>query len=165
MTDRTASDFDPVAAVQSFLDSKGFEGKIIHTDATIFTVQDASLAVGAPECEILKSILLRVNRGAYYALALMSGVNRVDIKKIKKLLGEKHVSFASPEECINLSGFHPGGVPPVGYPEQPKALLDEDLFLYGTVWAAAGNDHHFFPVSPEELLRLTGGEKLDIKAE
>ena len=165
MTDRTAPDFDPVAEVQSFLDSRSFTKKIIHTDATIFTVQDASAAVGAPECEILKSILLRVNSGAYYALALMSGVNRVDIKKIKKLLGEKHLSFASPEECISLSGFRPGGVPPVGYPEQPRTLIDEDLFLYDTVWAAAGTDHHFFPVSPAELAELTGGEKLDIKSD
>ena len=54
-------------------------------------------------------------------------------------------------------------MPPVGYPEQPQTLLDEDLFNYGTVWAAAGTDHAFFPVAPDELLRITGGEKSDVK--
>ena len=54
-------------------------------------------------------------------------------------------------------------MPPVGYPEQPRTLLDEDLFNYGTVWAAAGTDHAFFPVAPDELLRITGGEKSDVK--
>lgn len=160
---RTAGTFDPVEAVKNYLSEFGFEGDIFHTEKTIFTVSDASLAVGAPEEKILKSILLRVNKGEYFALALMSGINRVDSKKIKKLLNGSHVSFADPEECCNWSGFKPGGVPPVGYPEQPRTLLDEDLFKYSEVWAAAGTDHAFFPISPEELVRITGGEKADIK--
>ena len=160
---RASEDFDPVEAVNKYLSASGFEGRIFHTEETIFTVSDASSAVGAPEEEILKSILLRVNRGQYFALALMSGVNRVDTKKIKKILGVSHVSFAGPDECSNWSGFKPGGVPPVGYPEQPKTLLDEDLFKYSEVWAAAGNDLEFFPISPDELMRITGGEKADIK--
>lgn len=163
MERRDAGDFPPVGLVKNFLDDNDYQGEIFYTDATIFTVKDASLAVGVPEPEILKSILLRVNKGEYFALALMSGVNRVEAKKLKKLLGASHVNFADPDICREWSGFSPGGVPPVGYPEQPRTLLDEDLFLYDIVWAAAGTDHAFFPVSPAELRRLTGGEKADIR--
>ena len=141
---RADGNFDPIEAVRAFLEEARCDSQIKRTEATIFTVSDASAAVGAPEEEILKSILLRVNHGKSYALALMSGVNKVDTKKV-------------------WSGFRPGGVPPVGYPEQPQTLLDEDLFNYGTVWAAAGTDHAFFPVAPDELLRITGGAKGDIK--
>lgn len=161
--DKAAEDFDPVEAVSRYLSDSQFNGKIFHTKDTIFTVSDASSAVGAPEEEILKSILLRINRGDFFALALMSGVNRVDTKKIKKMLKVTHVSFANPEECSVLSGFKPGGVPPVGYPEQPMTLIDEDLFKYSEVWAAAGTDHAFFPISPKELMRVTKGERADIK--
>lgn len=156
-------DFDPVGAVEAFLKEKGCASQVKHTEATIFTVSDASAAVGAPEPEILKSILLRVNHGKSFALALMSGVNRVDTKKIKKLLGASHVSFAAAEECESWAGFKPGGVPPVGYPEQPPTLLDAEMFAYGAVWAAAGTDHDFFPIPPDELLRVTDGVKADIK--
>ena len=155
--------FDPVEAVQKYLSEVNCSAKIMHTKETIFTVSDASKAVGAPEGEILKSILLRENHGASRALALMSGANRVDTKKIRHLLGAQHVSFAQPEECIEWSGFRPGGVPPVGYPSQPVTLLDEDLFLYEIVWSAAGTDHAFFPISPAELLKITNGSKADIK--
>lgn len=160
---RADGNFDPIEAVRAFLDEARCDSQIKRTEATIFTVSDASAAVGAPEEEILKSILLRVNHGKSYALALMSGVNKVDTKKVKRALGASHVSFAGAEECEEWSGFRPGGVPPVGYPEQPQTLLDEDLFNYGTVWAAAGTDHAFFPVAPDELLRITGGAKGDIK--
>lgn len=163
MNYRISTDFDPVATVNKFLINKNFTGKIIHTEETIFTVSDASAAVGAPEAEILKSILLRINRGEYYVLALMSGINRIDTKKIKKILNASHVKFADPDFCYEWSGFRPGGVPPVGYSKQPRTLIDEDLFLYQTVWSAAGTDHHFFPIAPDELMRITDGEKDNIK--
>ena len=56
-----------------------------------------------------------------------------------------------------------GGVPRGGDPERLPALLDEDMFSYGVVWAAAGTDHAFFPVSPDELRRITGGVSGNIK--
>ncbi len=160
---RAEENFDPVAAVRAFLEEARCSARIRQTEATIFTVSDASAAVGAPEAEILKSILLRVNHGKSFALALMSGVNKVDMKKTKKALGVSHVSFAGADECEEWSGFRPGGVPPVGYPKQPYTLIDEDIFDCGTVWAAAGTDHAFFPIAPEELLRITSGERADIK--
>lgn len=160
---RETDEYKPVETVRQFLNGVGYKGEILRTTDTIFTVSDASFAVGAPETEILKSILLRVNHGEYFALALMSGVNKVETKKIKRKLGVSHVSFAGSEECYSWSGFRPGGIPPVGYPTQPKTFLDEDLFLYETVWAAAGTDHSFFPITPDDLLRITLGEKTDIK--
>lgn len=163
MREMPEEEFDAVERVKKFLRDCGCASQIKITDATIFTVADASAAVGAPEEEILKSILLSVNHGKSFALALMSGVNLVDTKKIKKLLGVSQVSFANRELCAEWSGFRPGGVPPVGYPEQPPTLVDEDLFRYATVWAAAGTDHAFFPISPEELLRITCGKRGEIK--
>ncbi|MDR1138231.1 MAG: YbaK/EbsC family protein [Synergistaceae bacterium] len=153
---------DPVARVRAFLEASGGESRIIHTDETIFTVEDASRTVGAPSEKILKSLLFFVD-DREWALALMSGANRVNDKKVRRVLGASKVRMGSAEAIKAFSSFEPGGVPPVGYPEQPKALLDEDLFQFDTVWAAAGSDHDFFPISPEALLRITGGIKADIK--
>jgi prolyl-tRNA editing enzyme YbaK/EbsC (Cys-tRNA(Pro) deacylase) len=163
MEENNNINFDPVKAVKDFLIKSEISAEIIHTEKTIFTVSDASVAVGAPETEILKSILLQVNRGEYIALALMSGPNRIDTKKIKKRLQASHVKFLDAESCYKWSGFGPGGVPPIGYPKQPITLIDEDLFLYKTIWSAGGTDHHFFPISPDELRRITNGEVVDIK--
>lgn len=163
MTEINDNNFDPVSAVKKQLDRSGIEVEIVHTENTIFTVSDAAKAVGAPECEILKSILLQANKGEFLILALMSGTNRIDTKKIKRKLKVSHLRFLDPESCYEWSGFRPGGVPPIGYPYQPTTLIDEDLFLYDKVWAAGGTEHHFFPISAEELIIITGGEKADIK--
>jgi prolyl-tRNA editing enzyme YbaK/EbsC (Cys-tRNA(Pro) deacylase) len=153
---------DPVEKVRAFLESSGCASRVTHTDETIFTVEDASRTVGAPPEQILKSLLFATDEGEW-ALALMSGSNKVHDKKVKRALGTGKVRMGTAEAIKEFSGFEPGGVPPIGYPKQPRALLDEDLFKYGTVWSAAGTDHDFFPISPEELLRITGGAKIDIK--
>jgi len=155
---------DPVEKVRRFLEEWGYTGSI-HTSAeTIFTVEDASRTVGAPPEAILKTIVLQAD--GEFVLALMSGVNKVDLKALKRLLpGVKKVSMSNPETVYGFSGFAVGGVPPVGYPVKLKTFMDEDLFGQGTVWAAAGSDHAFFPVSPGELLLMTGGERAGIKKE
>ena len=42
-------------------------------------------------------------------------------------------------------------------------VLDEDLWLYDQIWAAAGHSHAVFPLAPDDLLRWTGGRKATIK--
>ena len=52
---------DPVQKVQEALDALHYEGRIIHSDATIFTVDDASKAIGVTPGEILKSLIFMVD--------------------------------------------------------------------------------------------------------
>ncbi|KUK58716.1 MAG: YbaK/prolyl-tRNA synthetase associated region [Synergistales bacterium 53_16] len=150
-----------VAKVRGFLEGNGYENIIRRTNETIKTVDDAAKAVGAPPEEILKSILLLADDKP--VLALMSGPNRVDLRKVKSLLGAKKISMARPEWVFEFSGYKVGGVPPIGYDKQPLSLIDETLFKHDVVWAAAGTEHAFFPVRPEELKRLTGGKACDIR--
>jgi prolyl-tRNA editing enzyme YbaK/EbsC (Cys-tRNA(Pro) deacylase) len=156
---------DPVERVGEFLRSVSCEAGILHTEETIFTVEDASKAVGVPPEEILKSLLFTVETDSEeeWALALMSGANRVNDKKVRRILGARKVRMGTAETIKAFSGFEPGGVPPVGYLKQPRTLLDGDLFRYATVWSAAGSDHDLFPISPRKLLEITGGAVEDIK--
>ncbi|MDR1741331.1 MAG: YbaK/EbsC family protein [Synergistaceae bacterium] len=148
---------DPaVQKVRDGLDANGCRDiEIRVTEDTIFTVDDAVRAVGAPAEKILKSLLFLVDGRP--VLALMSGANRVDSRLVARAAGGKRARMASAEYVLENFGFRVGGVPPIGYPERLPALLDDDLFQYDVVWSAAGTDHAFFPVAPDRLLAMTGG--------
>jgi prolyl-tRNA editing enzyme YbaK/EbsC (Cys-tRNA(Pro) deacylase) len=135
--------------------------EIKTTEATIFTVGDAAEAVGAPAEEILKSLVFLVEGRPM--LVLMSGANRVDLRAVACEAKTKKVKMAPPDYVFKNFGFRVGGVPPTGYPVPVPAFLDDDLFLYPVVWAAAGTDHAFFPIAPERLLKLTGGLRVHLK--
>jgi len=159
----TCRTFGTVEKVRQFLLDANYNGEITITTETIKTVEDASGTVGAPPEEILKTLVLVADGEP--VIAMMSGPNRIDLKKAKSILGSRKILLARPEWVREYSGFEVGGVPPVGFPGRPRALLDEDLFRFDTVWAAAGSDHAFFPVNPEVLQEYTGGKRSDIKKE
>jgi len=159
--DQLNPETEAVQKVQTWLNERNYDGSILFSRETIRTVDDASRVVGVPPEEILKSLVLLADGEP--VLALMSGPNRIDLKKVKTFLGVRKVSMAKPEWVFEYSGFRVGGVPPVGYIDRPRALLDSDLFRFETVWAAAGSDHAFFPVSPDRLLEFTDGEAADIR--
>jgi prolyl-tRNA editing enzyme YbaK/EbsC (Cys-tRNA(Pro) deacylase) len=61
------------------------------------------------------------------------------------------------------TGFAIGGVPPVGHPQPLTVFIDEDLFHYADIWAAAGTPQAVFKLTAQELLRITGGRVICVK--
>ena len=148
--------------VQQLLDGYDLGLRVTHYDATTFTSADAAAAIGCSLGEIAKSISLMV--GGSPVLVVASGDQRVSDAKIAKQfeIGRKKVKIASPEECVEIFGYPPGGVSPVGLrrPDIP-ILLDESLRRWSTIYAAAGTPHDNFSLTFEQLQEITGGTVLD----
>ena len=89
-----------------------------------------------------------------------------DHKRIAKLLGlsKKKVRIARADEVQAVAGCDPGGVPPVGYAQPLRVLIDGSLARFDTVWAAAGAANAVFPISFHDLVRITSGEVSEIVA-
>ena len=56
-----------------------------------------------------------------------------------------------------------GGVPPFGFSQPLRVFVDPDLLQYGEVWAAAGTWNDVFPITPNDLVRASGGVVTDLK--
>jgi prolyl-tRNA editing enzyme YbaK/EbsC (Cys-tRNA(Pro) deacylase) len=56
-----------------------------------------------------------------------------------------------------------GGVPPFGHSTQLRVFVDPDLLQYDEVWAAAGTWNDVFPITPNNLVRASGGVVTDLK--
>jgi prolyl-tRNA editing enzyme YbaK/EbsC (Cys-tRNA(Pro) deacylase) len=55
-----------------------------------------------------------------------------------------------------------GGTPPFGHAGRVRAYCDEDLLGHDEVWAAAGTPDSVFPLTPADLVRLSGATVADI---
>lgn len=121
---------------------------------------EAAAAVGCDVAQIAKSIVFRAEGRP--VLVIASGANRVDIGKVVAATGF-HVKRADGGWVRDVTGFAIGGVAPVGHLTPPVVLLDEDLFAYDRVWAAAGSPMHVFATTAEALLRIAGGSRADVK--
>lgn len=148
--------------VQTALKNLGLECRVSELPGSTRTAQEAAQAVGCTVGQIVKSLMFRGKASGRPLLALVSGSNRVDEKKLAALAGEK-VEKADADFTRLHSGFAIGGVPPVGHPQPLATFLDEDLLQYEQVWAAAGTPHAVFPIRPADLARAGGGQTAALK--
>jgi prolyl-tRNA editing enzyme YbaK/EbsC (Cys-tRNA(Pro) deacylase) len=120
------------------------------------TAADAARAIGCSVSQIVKSLVF--NADGAPLLALTSGANRADTRRLSELSGAADVRRATPEEARAATGFAVGGTPPFGHPRPLRTLCDEDLLVHVLVWAAAGTPDSVFALTPVELLRCTGAQ-------
>ena len=134
---------------------------VVEFDESTHTAQEAADAIGCQLAQIAKSILFRSASGKP-VLVIASGINRVDEKKVRALLGEK-IERASPDFVKEMTGFEVGGVPPVAHATPCVIYLDEDLRAYPTLWAAGGTPNAVFEIGFERLAEMTGATVADVK--
>jgi prolyl-tRNA editing enzyme YbaK/EbsC (Cys-tRNA(Pro) deacylase) len=135
--------------------------QVVEFEESTRTAAEAAAAIGCDAAQIAKSLIFRAATSGRAVLAIASGANRVDEKKLGQLIGEK-VGRADADFVREKTGFAIGGVPPVGHAGPLPTLIDEGLFAFETIWAAAGTPNAVFRLTPADLLRLTGGTKAAI---
>ncbi len=150
--------------VQRALEALGARGRVREMPASTATAAAAARALGCAVGQIAKSLVFRTETEPAAVLVIASGKNRVDEQKLAALLGAP-VHKADADFVRAVTGFAVGGVPPVGLAAALPVLIDEDLFGYAEVWAAAGTPRAVFPSTPAELARMTAGRVVRIAVE
>ena len=134
--------------------------KIICLEQTARTAQDAATALGCSVGAIVKSLLFNVEDN--FVLCLVSGDKRCSLNKLKKILDQKDVSMANPDDVKKITGYTIGGVSPVGHIKKVKIYIDTNLERFTTVFAAAGHPNCVFKIEFNQLANLTSGEMKEI---
>jgi Cys-tRNA(Pro) deacylase len=141
----------------------GLSVEVVEFEETTRTAQDAAHAIGCQVAQIVKSLLFVVD--GQPVMALVSGVNRLDERKLAALrgVGRKQVERADADTAKAATGFSIGGVPPFGHASRLPVYVDEDLTHFDVVWAAAGTPFAVFAITPEELVRASQATVADLK--
>ncbi len=151
--------------VQAALDRYGMGIHIQEFAQPTRTAQEAADAIGTELGSIVKSLCFTVLDD--FVLILCAGDRMIDAKKVAELygVGKKKVRIASTEDTIRITGYAPGGVPPIGHRSHLHTLIDDSLGRFETVYAAAGSGKTIFPITYDELVRVTGGKPKDLVKE
>ena len=151
---------EPVKRAEKAIQAFDSKLKIICLEQTARTAQDAATALGCNVGAIVKSLLFRT--GDNFVLCLVSGDKRCSLNKLKKIIDEKDVSMAHPDDVKKITGYTIGGVSPVGHLNKVKIYIDNNLERFTNIFAAAGHPNCVFKIDFKQLTILTNGEKKDI---
>lgn len=157
-----------VERVARVLADAGARGQVRMLADAVRTAKDAAAALGCEPAAIANSLIFMAGPPAgdpgraEPVLILTSGGHRVDTAHVAALLGVGELGRATPEQVRAATGQPIGGVAPVGHPQPVRTLVDRALAPYDVVWAAGGIPHAVFPTSYAELLRITGGDPVEV---
>ena len=125
------------------------------------TAADAAAAIGVSVGQIVKSLVFGVD--TEIVMALVSGSNQLDEKKLALAAGGAKCSRVDADAVRAATGYPIGGVPPFGHSTQLRVFVDPDLLQYDEVWAAAGTWNDNFGAAPADIVRVAGGVVTDPK--
>ena len=125
------------------------------------TAADAAAAIGVSVGQIVKSLVFGVDDEI--VMALVSGSNQLDEKKLALAAGGAKCSRVDADAVRAATGYPIGGVPPFGHSTQLRVFVDPDLLQYDEVWAAAGTWHDVFGIEPHKLVEASEGLVTELK--
>ena len=151
---------EPVKKVEKILQNFDESLNIIVLEKSARTALEAASSLGCEVGAIVKSLLFKA--GENFVLCLISGDKRCSLDKLKKILNQKNVSMANPEDVKRVTGYTIGGVSPTGHLKKIKIYIDENLKNFTSIFAAAGHPNAVFEIDFENLKALTSGETKEI---
>jgi len=150
--------------LQAFMVREKIPGEILILEVPTPTVETAAQAVGVSPHQIVKSVLFTVYQEA--VLTISCGDLLVERRAIAALyaVGRKRVKLASPELVLELTGYAVGTVPPFGYRQPIRTLIDPQVLGQTEVFAGGGAHNALVHLHPENILETTSAEILDLHA-
>jgi prolyl-tRNA editing enzyme YbaK/EbsC (Cys-tRNA(Pro) deacylase) len=148
--------------VQEALAAAGFPNRVVLFDHPTRTAADAAAALGCAVGQIAKSLVFRRANGNEPVLVIASGAHRVDERKLSEALGMP-IEKADADYVREVTGFAIGGIAPIGHRQPLETLLDPALLEHSDIWAAAGHPNTVFRLTPDELVRMTGGRVVPLR--
>ncbi len=149
-----------VQRVAAVLQSHGHPHAPVMLEDAARTAQQAADALGVALGQIAKSIIFRRLSDDAAVLVITSGDRRVDPRKVEILVGP--LGRADAAFVKAATGFSIGGVAPLAHAKPVVTLMDEDLFRFDDIWAAAGHPHAVFQLTPNQLCFMTGVNESDV---
>jgi prolyl-tRNA editing enzyme YbaK/EbsC (Cys-tRNA(Pro) deacylase) len=143
-----------VVRVEAALAEAGVVTQVVWLDGAAKTAAEAASALGIDVGAIANSLVFLLDGEP--VLVMTSGAHRVDTAWLGERVGGTF-SRADATTVKDATGQVIGGIAPVGHPGPLRTFVDEALVGYPEIWAAAGHAHTVFPLTYDQLVRITYG--------
>jgi len=114
-----------------------------------------------PAGQVFKTLVARGDRTGVVVASIPANTE-LDLKALAAASGNKKVELVAVKEVLGLTGYIRGGVSPVGMRKPYPFYLDETADLWDAIAVSAGVRGCQVLVTPDDLVRITGGQRCDI---
>tara|TARA_X000000950_G_scaffold27907_1_gene30052 strand:- start:6536 stop:7036 length:501 start_codon:yes stop_codon:yes gene_type:complete len=146
--------------IRAFLEASGLAFEVWPCDDKLADTAAFCAHYGVPPEHSVNAILVRSKTAPEdVALCMVPATHRLDVNKVvRKKLGAKKASFASPEDTRAITGMEIGGVTPIGLPPGVPVWVEASVMNLDYIILGGGNRTSKLKVPPSVFGLIAGCE-------
>ena len=146
--------------IRAFLEASGLAFEVWPCDDRLADTAAFCAHYGVPPEHSVNAILVRSKTAPEdMALCMVPATHRLDVNKVvRKKLGAKKASFASPEDTRTITGMEIGGVTPIGLPPGVPVWVEVSVMTLDYIILGGGNRTSKLKVPPQVFETIAGCE-------
>lgn len=135
----------------AFLQEQQADFEIIRHERSFHTALEGAEALNIELGQTAPSLIIKTETG-FYAVMLSGAGGRLDMRRLKPILGVQQAKLASPSEVEELTGSKPGDV---GLIQRAlPTVVDKRLLQYRYIFGGTGIADTTLKIRPQDAVRL-----------
>ncbi len=152
-----------VEAITEYLEGASVPHEVVEHEPVMSAAAEAGAAHQPPD-RVAKTIVLHDATANVYIIAAIPASERLDLHKLRMVLGAtRQLQLATEEQiALDFPFVEVGAVPPFG-PMVPAAeVVDRSLLEHERILCPAGDHRHSVLLDPRDVIRITAARTADI---
>lgn len=116
----------------------------------------AAEALGIPPARLLKTLMAKA--GGAVVCVLAPSDKDVSLKRLATAAGAKDAAMLAPAEAERITGYHVGGISPLGQRKRAATFIEQDALSHATVLVNGGRRGLQIEIAPTDLVKVTGAK-------
>ena len=120
----------------------------------------AADALGVSPSRLLKTLMAKA--GGAVVCVLIASDREVSLKKLAAAAGTKDAAMLPAAEAERITGYHVGGISPLGQRKRARVFIDAPALAHPTIIFNGGRRGLQIEIAPGELVKLLGATAAEI---
>jgi Cys-tRNA(Pro)/Cys-tRNA(Cys) deacylase len=120
----------------------------------------AAEALGVPAARVFKTLMAK--SGGAVVCVLAPSDREVSLKKLAAEAGAKDAAMLPPAEAERFTGYHVGGISPLGQRKRARTFIDASALAHPTVIFNGGRRGLQIELAPAALVSLLGATTAEL---
>ncbi|MBN8935724.1 MAG: Cys-tRNA(Pro) deacylase [Rhizobiales bacterium] len=122
----------------------------------------AAEALGVSPSRLLKTLMAKA--GGAVVCVLIASDREVNLKKLAAAAGAKDAAMLPAAEAERVTGYHVGGISPLGQKKRARVFIEAAALAHSTVILNGGRRGLQIEIVPQELVRLLSATAADLSS-
>jgi Cys-tRNA(Pro)/Cys-tRNA(Cys) deacylase len=148
------------------LEGQGIDYEPVEFPDTVHDAVEVAQIAGVPPENVYKTLVVEADERGFKPMLIMIAANAsLDLKKVATVIGAKKAHMAKHTDAERMTGLKTGGISALALLNKGfEVYIDEWVEVLDFILVSAGQRGINLRLQPQDLIRVTGAQVVDVSA-